>query len=235
MTPAVHSVVCPRDEWEKLSGSRLVPVNTAGGRHTWLRLHSVTSPRLSLPVAPTSKVLDQELANELPRVPLVRAGDAVTAGISPRRGWPGHLIGAPRPRQGTKPRPPVPNLAWLPAPPLFLLLLHLSSPRTFINYLKRAWEGGPTVIHLCALDDSASCCFAGGFFSFLGSPVKPDIIEKRVCSEKARDAQSEIPSSGSEIRQDGSSLGSGLHLFSSGNILNNSSIHDSEVEMPEPP
>lgn len=96
-------------------------------------------------------------------------------------------------------------------------------PQEHLNYLKRAWEGGPTVIHLCALDDSASCCFAGGVFSFLGSPVKPDIIEKRVCSEKARDAQSEIPSSGSEIRQDGSSLGSGLHLFSSGNILNNSS------------
>lgn len=76
VTPAVPSAPGPRAE----GVGEAVETQTPSHQNGWwashpARLHSVTSPHLSSPVALTSTVPDQELADKWPCAPPVRAGD----------------------------------------------------------------------------------------------------------------------------------------------------------------
>lgn len=123
-----------------------------------------------------------------------------------RRGWLGHLPCASRPRPGAHPELPDPTFPdswhwhWR-----FLVLLHLSSPRTFQLFKggsgERTNRGSPLCL-IPPLEEFASptILLLGRQLAFLGSPGKLDSPEKQVRYEKAPDAQSKTPSLGSEMR-----------------------------------
>ena len=149
----------------------------------------------------------------------------MTAGISPRRGWPGHLPGAPRPRPGAKPRPPAQTLPGS-RHRHFSYSCCIFLPQEHLNSLKRAWEGGPTVIHLCALDDSASlpsCCFAGGFFLSLHLQLSLALLRSGCAVRKLGTHNQKSPVLGVKLGRMGRLWARVSICSPSGNILNNSS------------